>query len=85
MSLAAAVADKFFEVLYWVILVRVLLSWLPHNREHPLLKILYEGTEPILAPFRRLMPRGGLPLDLSPFLALLVLRVIHSVVVNALR
>lgn len=80
----ALIADYFFTVLRYALFARILLSWIRHNPESPLLKILYEGTEPLLAPFRRLMPRGALPIDLSPLIAMLVLSIVHQAVVNAL-
>jgi YggT family protein len=80
----ALIADYFFTILRYALFARILLSWIPHNPENPLLKILYEGTEPLLAPFRRLMPRSALPIDLSPLIAMLVLSIIHQTVVSAL-
>lgn len=78
------IVDKFFLILTWLIFARVILSWIPHNRDHSVLRLLYEGTEPLLAPFRRLMPKSGLPIDLSPFLALLVLQVLRQALIQML-
>jgi len=76
------IVNMFFEILTWLIIARVILSWIPHNPDHSVLRLLYEGTEPILAPFRKLMPKGGLPLDLSPILALLVLQVLRQALIQ---
>ena len=81
---AALIVRVFFDILYWAIIVRILLSWIPHNQENLVIKMLYEGTEPLLAPFRKLMPRSGFPLDLSPIIALLALQIIREVLVRAL-
>lgn len=62
--------------------MRVLLSWIPHNPRNPLIGFIYEITEPILAPFRRLMPRGGVPIDFSPMIALLVLVLLERLVLQ---
>jgi YggT family protein len=81
---AIDVADLFFKILNGMLFLRVILSWLPHNPQQPLIRLLYEGTEPLLAPFRRIMPRTALPVDFSPLLAFFVLGVIRNLVINAL-
>lgn len=59
-------------VLYVAILARVLLSWFPINPSNPLVRLLWDITEPILAPLRRVIPRIGM-FDLSPLAAFLVI------------
>ncbi|HZK24841.1 MAG TPA: YggT family protein [Oscillospiraceae bacterium] len=81
---AVYVADWFFKILNGMLFVRVILSWLPHNPQQPLIRLLYEGTEPLLAPFRRLIPRTALPIDLSPILAYLVLGIVRNLVISTL-
>ncbi|MBS3946733.1 MAG: YggT family protein [Dethiobacter sp.] len=81
---AAQVVNLFFEILTWLIIARILLSWIPHNPHGPVLRLLYEGTEPILAPFRRLLPKSSFPLDLSPLIALLVLRLVREAIITML-
>ena len=41
-------------------------------------------AEPILAPFRRILPMFG-PLDLSPIVALIALRIVTAIVVGLIR
>jgi YggT family protein len=77
-SQALKIVDLFLEILTWVIIARVILSWIPHNPEKPLFRMLNEVTEPVLAPFRRLLPKSGLPLDISPLVALFVLLIIRQ-------
>ncbi len=72
-----------FAVLNWLIIIRVLLSWIRLDPYHPIVKFVYETTDPILAPFRRLIPpRPGMPIDWSPFIAILVLQFIERFVLN---
>jgi len=61
--------------LYAVLLGRVLLSWVDPRFEGRVGRFLYETTEPLLAPIRRLLPRTG-PLDWSPLIAIIVLGVV---------
>ena len=61
---------------------RIILSWFPVSPGGPMASIyeaLYRITEPVLGPVRRILPPvgiGGMGLDLSPIIVLLVLRII---------
>ena len=66
------------------IFIRVLLSWFPIDPRNPLVTLLYDITEPILEPLRRVVPRMGM-FDLSPLVALLLIQVLGNLAVNALR
>ena len=72
-------------VLYVALIGRVVLSWLNLSQSNPLYPlgiILYQITEPILAPLRRLLPSFGM-LDLSPMVAIILIRVIQALFVSA--
>ena len=66
------------------IFIRVLLSWFPIDPRNPLVTLLYDITEPILQPLRRVIPRMGM-FDLSPLVALLLIQFLGNAAVNALR
>ena len=66
------------QVLNIAILARVLLSWLPLDRDNILVRLVYEITEPILGPIRRVLPPLG-GLDLSPIVALILIQVVQRV------
>ncbi len=57
------------------IFIRIIFSWISFDPRNPLYQIIYEITEPILAPIRQFMPRMGM-LDLSPMLAIFLLYII---------
>lgn len=72
-----------FEVLSLAILARVILSWFrvdPYNR---LVQLLYQITEPVLAPFRRVIPPVGM-MDITPIVALLVLQLAQRIIITML-
>ncbi len=60
------------SVLDLAILIRVLLSWFPVDAQNPIVRIIFDVTEPVLVPFRRVLPKIGM-IDLSPLAALLLL------------
>lgn len=70
-------------VLYILILARILISWLPIHPWHPLVRLLRQIVDPILAPFRRILPALG-GLDLSPLLAILVIFFISRLLTSAI-
>jgi YggT family protein len=57
-------------VLWLMILGRVLLSWINPRFDGPVGRFLYETTEPLLAPIRRVLPQTGM-FDLAPLVLLL--------------
>ena len=63
------------EVLTLAILARVILSWFSPGRTNMLTNIVYQVTEPILAPLRRIIPKVGM-LDFTPMVAVILLQLI---------
>lgn len=61
------------DLLTMLILLRVILSWFRHDA-HGLMNLLYQATEPILAPIRRAIPAFGV-YDISPLIALLLIKI----------
>ena len=61
--------------LFLVVTARVLISWVNPRFEGPVARFLYDTTEPLLSPIRRVLPQSGM-IDLSPMIlgfALLIL------------
>ena len=71
------------RILNFAILARILLSWLPIDRNSRFVAILYELTEPILAPLRRIIPPLG-GLDLSSMAGLILIGVAERVLLTIL-
>jgi YggT family protein len=67
--------EMLLQILSIAILVRVLLTWFPVDPSNPIIRILYDITEPILAPLRKVIPRIGM-FDLSPIAAMLLIQFI---------
>lgn len=72
MTYIAGLISIVFRLLYFAILARVLVSWVNPNPYHPAVQILYQITEPILAPIRRYLPSTGM-IDFSPLVAIVLL------------
>lgn len=66
--------------LWALILGRVLMSWVDPRMEGRVGQALFQMTEPLLAPVRRVLPQTGM-FDLAPLIVLLVLGVFMRVLV----
>ena len=58
-----------------LIIARAVLSWFVPLPTNALVFYLYRGTDLVLAPLRRVLPRAG-PVDFSPMAAILLLYLI---------
>jgi len=67
------------EVLTIAIFARAIISWFPVNPGNRLVALLYQITEPILDPLRRIIPRVGM-IDITPMIAIILLQVIAGLV-----
>lgn len=76
------------EIVGYLIFARVIVSWLPINRDNPILQFIYQVTEPILAPIRNLISRssigGGMMIDFSPIVAWLLIQYLIIPLINSL-
>lgn len=64
--------DIFFRALTFLIILRILMSWLAPHAQGSIVNFIVSTTTPILDVFRRLPLRIGM-IDFSPIVALLVL------------
>jgi YggT family protein len=97
MLLAAAVDTvqgflyALFLVYFICILAYIITSWipLPYNVWlNRIQRFLYDVVDPYLRIFRRILPQfsfGGLGLDLSPIVAIIVLYVVYSLIQRGLE
>ncbi|MEO5355209.1 MAG: YggT family protein, partial [Magnetococcus sp. XQGC-1] len=68
----------------WMILIRVLLSWVNPDPYNPIVQFLVRATEPVLEPLRRMIPAVA-GLDLSPIVALLGLSLLQRLILGITR
>ena len=78
------VINEVFRIYNYIILVRVLLSWVEPNPYNPIVKFIYKITEPVLRPFRIILRTGGIGFDISPILAFIALEILRRVIINFL-
>lgn len=69
--------DLFFTIYIFMVFGYVLMSWVPNLRESAIGELIGKFVEPILTPFRKLIPPIGM-IDISPIVAFIALRLAHS-------
>ena len=52
-----------------LIMVRVVLSWIPHDPYNQLIKLIYQITDVILNPIKEVLPLQSMGIDFSPIAA----------------
>jgi YggT family protein len=72
------------NILWWLIIIRALISWVNPDPFNPIVQFLYKTTEPFLTPFRNIIPAWRIGIDLSPIFAILALIFLRYFLVNTL-
>lgn len=87
----AKYVDALFLVYVVLIFVRILMSWVPRIPRsatlRPVLDFITETTDPYLNIFRRIIPPiggGGMTMDVSPIIAIIVLLLAERLIVGAI-
>jgi len=85
MNPVIVIVIKLLQLYMYLLFVPILLSWIPHDRNHPIIQMLYMVTDPVLLPCRELMyavmrafriDHRMLPIDFSPIIAFLLIQII---------
>ncbi len=67
------------NIYFVAILVSIILSWVAPGSYNPVVLLLHQLTEPVMAPFRKLLPSMG-GLDLSPIFVFLAINVLQIII-----
>lgn len=81
----AGILDQLLTLYFWVVLIAALLSWVSPDPRNPIVRFLYNVTEPVLRQIRRRLPfvcAGGI--DFSPLVLMLGIQFLQIVIVRTL-
>lgn len=79
---SARMVDLLLSILYWLVLIRALISWVNPDPFNPIVQFLNRTTEPILHPIRKILP--PMAIDISPVIAFLAIIFLKSFLVATL-
>lgn len=77
------VTSLFLKVFFFALIVSVILSWVAPGSYNPGAQLINQICEPLLSPFRRILPNLG-GLDLSPIFAFIALNLLDMLVIGNL-
>jgi YggT family protein len=72
------------QVVTLLLIANALLSFAPLEPWHPVRRFMSQLTEPILRPFRGLLPPVGM-FDFTPMIALIVIQILGQLVILLIR
>jgi YggT family protein len=82
-----SIINAVFTFYQIILFIRIIFSWIRVDPYHPvwgpIQRFVYDMTEPLLAPIRRMMPRTGM-FDFSVLILWLLLGVVQSILVQIL-
>ena len=64
------------NIYFFALLAMIILSWIAPGSSNPAIYLLYQITEPVMAPFRKMLPSMG-GMDFSPILVFILINVIQ--------
>jgi YggT family protein len=85
LNAVAALVDVVLQVLWFIILINALLSWVRPDPSNPIVQFLERVSDIVCDPIRRLFPTTFSGFDLAPLIAMLVLWFVRLFLVTTLR
>lgn len=79
----AMVLNSVLEIYFWIVFIRVLISWVNPDPYNPIVQFLQRATDPVLNRVRRVIPPIG-GLDFGALIVLLGIKFIQISVVGSL-
>ena len=81
---AAHIIDIALTIYMWIIIVSAVLSLVNPHPYNPIVRLLYQVTEPVMALVRRWIPLRGMGIDFSPMIILLAIVFLQNFLVKSL-
>ena len=73
---ALGVIGLLVNIYFFALLAMIILSWIAPGSSNPAIYLLFQITEPVMAPFRKALPAMG-GMDFSPILVFIIINVIQ--------
>ena len=77
----AGIVDFLLTAYMWVIIGRAVISWVNADPYNPIVRFLYEVTEPLLGRIRRILPVSMGSIDFSPIVLIIIIIFLQSFIV----
>ncbi len=81
-----AILSLVLTIYSYILIARALISWIPNlDPYNPIVQLLYQLTEPVLEPIRRLIPPIGGMLDISFIIAFFAIIMLQQLFASMVR
>jgi YggT family protein len=81
----AQLIDFALKAYMWIIIGRAVISWVNADPYNPIVRFLYEATEPLLGRIRRALPISMGGIDFSPLILIMAIMFLQSFLVPTLK
>ena len=81
----ALVVEYVLQIYSWIVIARVVISWVNADPYNPIVRAIYSVTEPVLYRIRRALPVYGGGIDFSPIIVFIGIMFLQSFLVQTLR
>ena len=81
----AGLVDFRLTASMWVIIGRAVISWVNADPYNPIVRFLYEITEPVLGRIRRVIPVSMGSIDFSPVIVIIIILFLQSFLVPTMQ
>ncbi len=83
---AVAILLHYVLTIYmWIVIARALVSWVNPDPYNPIVRFLYETTEPVLYRIRRTIPLPMTGIDFSPIIVFVIIIFLDSFMVKTIQ
>jgi len=85
MMALAQVLDFLLSAYMWIVIGRAVISWVNADPSNPVVRFLYDVTEPVLSRIRQWIPINMGGVDFSPMILILAIMFLQSFLVPTLK
>ncbi len=85
LSALATMLDLVLSAYIWIIIGRAIVSWVSADPYNPIVRFVYEVTEPLLSRIRRVVPIFGGGIDFSPMILIIAIMFLRGFIVPTLQ
>jgi len=81
----ATILDTVLWLYMWVLIIRVLISWVNPDPYNPIVQFLQRVTDPVLYQIRKRLGMSTMGFDFSPIIAILIIMFVQIALVGSLK
>ncbi len=81
----AQLLDFLLSAYMWIVIGRAVISWVNADPYNPVVRFLYEVTEPVLNQIRKVIPIAMGGIDFSPMILIMAIMFLQSFLVPTLK